>query len=203
MASTGNEVERIVNEALPSGIPNINWIYEGSRAARAALRCYRQTRRELLRATDWPFARRTVVLQMLKGPPPPGGYNPAQPWTSSFPPPDALFEYAYPSDAIEIRAIMKPGFVFNLDPRHDRFRIDNDNTLPTPARVILCDIMQAMAVYIGDVTDPTLWEPGFRAAMIAALKKKLDEKLSPSDAMRRDDTAEAQGIAAAADMQRG
>ncbi len=57
-------VEDLVNQALREiGYPKpIQDIYEGSRASKAALDIYFQSRDELLDAHDWPFARRNRAL---------------------------------------------------------------------------------------------------------------------------------------------
>lgn len=88
--------------------PLISDIFEGSRASRVALEVYGQTRDELLDAHDWPFARRTRPLTLLKGPPPPGGYNAIQVWTTFYPKPGWLYEYLYPADCLEFMCVIPP-----------------------------------------------------------------------------------------------
>lgn len=125
-------VEDVVNQALmAAGIKRrIADIYEGSDAAKVAIELYGQARDELLRLTDWSFSRRRASLTLLKGPPPDGGYSADQPWTASYPPPGFLYEYTYPSDCLDVRAIISPpGLMPDLDPLPALWRIDND---PTP-----------------------------------------------------------------------
>lgn len=170
--------EDALNQALRLvGYPKaIGSIYEGTPAARAGLEIYGQTRDELLRAQDWPFASSGggLALTLLKGPPPPGGYTPSTPWTTAFPLPGWLYEYAYPSDCLELRGVLyPPGAMFVLDPRPAVWRIANDNALNPPQRVILSNVKAAQAVYCRRVTNPTLWEPGFTETLIIALARKL------------------------------
>jgi hypothetical protein len=179
-------VENIVNQALLDiGYrgPRIADIREGSEAAGAALEIYGETRDEIFLAQDWPFARAAgVALALLKGPPPPGGYNPVQPWSTIYPPGNWLYEYVYPADCIELYAITKPpGAMPDLDPRPQLWRIDND-AVPIvagnaasgpPQKVILANVPGALAVYRRKITDPSLWEPGFIALLVDALGKKL------------------------------
>lgn len=169
-------VEDLVNQALIElGYPRrIGQIDEGTPLAIAALEIYVQTRDRLLREKDWPFARRSLALTLLKGPPPPGGYNPITPWTSAYPPPGWLYEYTYPADCIKLGAIVPPpGLMFDLDPTPAQPRIDNDASLVPPAKVILSNIKDAIAVYYGQITDPSTWEPEFTQAMVDGLKAGL------------------------------
>lgn len=180
-------VENLVNLGLrDAGIPlRINDIYEGSEAAKTALEIYGLCRDYLIDSKEWSFSRRRVTLTLLKGPPPDGGYNFAQPWTNIYPAPGFLYEYAYPSDTITLRAIIAPpGMMPDLDPLPALWRIDNDQTPvvsgspPTAAgpaaRVILCNTTNAMAIYWARITDPAQWDdPGFVEALVDALGKKF------------------------------
>jgi hypothetical protein len=98
--------------------------------------------------------------------------------------PGFLYEYVYPSDMIDLRAIISPpGPMPDLDPLPALWRIDND-PLPNvggqyatpsgpPAKVILCNTTDAIAIYRAQVTDPNTWEPGFIQALVASLAKKF------------------------------
>src|SRR6185312_7846569 len=98
--------EDICNQSLllAGRTKRIGDMYEGGDAA-VALELYAQLRDELLRDRDWDFSRRTASLTLLKGPPPAGGYNPLQPWTTAYPAPGYLYEYAYPNDCLSLQAI--------------------------------------------------------------------------------------------------
>src|SRR4029077_16489455 len=113
--------EDLCNQALVEiGYPDrIASLEEGTRAADAALEVYRQVRDELLRAGGFPLARRAnIPLVLLKGPPPPGGDNPGQPWSQQYPAPGFLYQYGYPSDCLDLKAIIPaPGAMFDLDPK--------------------------------------------------------------------------------------
>lgn len=211
------EAADIVNQGLRSGgVPfRIGELYEGSEAARTALEVYSQARDELLRLTDWSFSRRSVSLTLLKGPPPDGGYNFAQPWSAIYPMPGFLYEYAYPSDCLDLRAIIAPpGLMPDLDPLPALWRIDNDPApvvsgeppaaAGPPAKVILCNMTSAIAVYRAQITDPNLWEPGFIASLVASLGKKFAAAFPGADPNQiKEDAAEAVGTAQTMSQIRG
>lgn len=182
MATT---VEAICNQALiQAGHPRrIADIYEGSTEAIIALELYGQARDELLDADDWSFSRQVAPLVLLKGPPPPGGYNPITPWSNIYPYPGFLYEYAYPADCLDIRALSAlPGLMPDLDPLPTLWRVDHDLTpvvsgVPPAAsgpsaKVIYCNVTGAIATYRARVTDPTQFDTGFTASLVAALAKK-------------------------------
>src|SRR5271169_62339 len=77
---------------------SIGSIYEGSEAAKIALRIYSETRDEMLRSFDWGFAERNINLTLLKFAPP-NGYFPPNAWDpTQNPPPPWQFEYGYADD---------------------------------------------------------------------------------------------------------
>lgn len=193
----------IVNQGLrDAGRPErIADIYEGSEAAKVALELVGQARDEILRRADWSFNRRTVTLQTLKGPPPPGGYNPIQPWSNIYPTPGYLFEYAYPDDCLDLRAIQQyPGLMPDLDPIPQLLLVQNDATPNVvdgvaqgpPAKVILCNVNNAIAIYRAQITDPSLWDSGFIAALVASLGDKFATAFGAPVEEAREQKTEAQ-----------
>ncbi len=184
--------------------PAIQDIYEGSRASRVALEVFGQTRDELLDAHDWPFARRTAVLKLLKGPPPAGGYNSGQLWSPAFPKPGWLYEYLYPADCLEFHAaIPPPGPMFDLDPQPAVWRIDNDDSFDPPEKVLLCNVKDALGVFTAQVVDISTWEPGFISVLVKALKAKLTLALGQNLDMEKTAVAETQMRTVVADQSRG
>lgn len=200
------QIEDVINMGLRAGgVPlRINDAYEGSEAARTALEITGQARDELLRVTDWSFSRRTVALKLLKGPPPDGGYNYGQPWSNIYPMPGFLYSYAYPSDCLGLRAIIAPPTGMpDLDPVPALWRIDDD---PTPvvsgtppvasgpeAKVILCNMTNAIAVYRAQITNPIFWDAGFMDTIVASLGKKFAAAFGADANTVKEDGAEAVG----------
>ncbi len=211
-------VEDLVNQAARSaGVPlRVEEIFEGSDLSRVALEVFGQARDELIASREWSFTRRTVALTLLKGPPPAGGYNFAQPWSAIYPRPGYLYEYAYPSDALDIRAIYPApyGNMPDSDPVPQVWSVDDD---PTPvlvgspptsvsgpeAKVIYCNATNAMANYRAQVTNVTLWPPVFIAAFVASLGKKLAVAFGPNPQIDQQLAGEAAAVTTGAAMVRG
>jgi hypothetical protein len=207
-------VEDIVNQAArAAGVPmRTQDIYEGSDLSRVALELYGQSRDELLDLRDWSFSRRTVALTLLKGPPPAGGYNFAQPWSNLYPAPGFLFEYSYPADVLDVRSIYAPpGPMPDLDPLPALWRVDND---PTPnivdgiavgpaAKVIYCNLVDALMNYRAQITDPGTFDTGFTTSLIQSLGKKFAKAFGQPPQETQADTAEAISTANIASSLRG
>lgn len=186
MTASVRSPEDVINVALTRiGYKNrIVNIYEGSEAARAALRIYAQTRDELLRAVDYGFSERTVTLELLKQAPA-GGYFPPNVWSTTFPPLPWIFEYAYPDDCLKVRAVKPtPIFIPVFDPQSNVFNIANDSALNPPAKVLLCNVPAAILTYTGQVVDPTTWESDFVEELSAALGRRLAPVLAGLDQAR-------------------
>ncbi len=199
-------VEDIVNQVLVEiGYDRkVQDIFEGSKASRVALEVYGQTRDELLDAHDWPFARRTVPLKLLKGPPPAGGYNAANLWSPAFPKPGWLYEYLYPSDCLEFMCMIPvPGPMFDLDPQPAVWRVDNDNTFTPPEKVLLTNVKNAIGVYTAQVVDISTWEPGYIAVLVKALKAKMSLALGGNLDLEKEAITETAIVTKRSDARRG
>ena len=163
----------------------IGSLYDGSAAAKKFLDTYSQTRDELLETYDYDFSERTTVLTLLKSAPP-GGYFPPTMWNPAINPPFGFnFEYSFPGDAIKIR-IVKPQAYFtpNADPQPHSFQLANDNNYTPGQRVVLCNVANAVAVYTGQVTDPTTWNVSFCELLSAALSRRLGPVLVGGEAAK-------------------
>ena len=187
--------EDIVNQALDSiGYPrSIGDIAEGTRAARVAQRAYSETRDEMLRIKDWPFARRSLTLNLLKqagNPPYNGGV-----WTSAFPPPPFAFEYLYPLDCLYLRYVRpSPTASPVLDPLPVLFTVANDSSVINndgqATKVILTNQDAAIGVYTGQILDINTWEPLFVMAVVEGLAKKFTVALAQSPDLLKDKVQE-------------
>jgi len=161
-------------------------MWEGSFAAKAALDCYSQTRDDLLRTADWPFARRDVQLTLLNQAPE-GGYVPPVTWNPATNPPlPWQFQYVYPGDSLRIRSIRPIDvFLVNYDPREHRFTVTNDDSESPAAKTILCNVGPvAVATYSGRLTDPTTFDADFTEALAEALARRLAPVLTDMEAAK-------------------
>ena len=150
--------EDVINAALRSaGYPrSIAEIYEGSRASKVAVEVYGPARDWLLQSQDWDFALRDAGLTATVGGTLRLGFG---------------FEYNYPADALRIRQVHGVVPSPNNDPQPIRWITANDNSLNPPAKVIYTNQAAALASYIGQITDPGTWNPGFTQAFVALLAR--------------------------------
>lgn len=177
----------------------IGSLYDGSPAAKKVLDVYAQTRDDMLRSFDWGFAERNIALTLLKQAPVKGYLPPITPWNPATNPPlGFLFEYAYPDDALKVRAVKPTALFFpNVDPRYNAFAIVNDNAFTPARRVIVCNVAAAIGVYTGQVTDPATWDVNFVAAFAQELAKVLGPALVGMDSAKITAPEAQQGLATA------
>lgn len=162
-------------------------LYEGSKAAKNALDIYGQTRDQVLRQGDWPFAQRDLNGTLIKSAPVGGYVPPATAWNNSYPPLPWLYEYGYPDDCIKVRAVKpSPILIPNFNPQPYLFTVANDGN----ERVILSMVQNAVITYVGRITDPTDMPADFVEAFIAALGRRLAPLLSTLDATKLEAQAE-------------
>lgn len=164
---------------------NVGSLYDGSAAAQVALDVYAQTRDAFLRQTDAGFCERNLVATLLKQAPD-GGYFPPTAWDPTTNPPLPWFyEYAYPADALKVRAIRRAAlFVQDFDPQPNTFTVENDNYLTPGQRVILCNVPDAVLVYTAQVTDLTTWDTDALEAFAAMLGRRIAPALVGLDATK-------------------
>lgn len=177
--------EDILNQALVEiGFARpIGDIYEGSQAAIIGLEIYSQTRDEVLRHDDWPFARRTIPLTLIKT----AFVPPVAAWDESQPPPPWRFSYLYPVDCIFLRYLRRSPFGYaggeagpgTFEPLPTRFAIASDppGVGLAPEKVILSDLENPLGTYTAKVTDPAQWEPLFQSSLVKALATKFAIRL--------------------------
>lgn len=147
----------IVNLALGRiGYPGrIGSLYDGSKAAKAALQFYAQTRDAVLRESTWDFAQK-VAAGVTSVSTPPGQW---------------AYEYAYPADCLMVRNVYSSSAEF----------ADRNNPIPTTwdvgdnggNKVIWAQVAAATLIYTAQVTDPTKWNSLFVEALAAAIGRRL------------------------------
>jgi hypothetical protein len=199
-----SSVEEVCNLALDriGYLEAIGDIYEGTLAARVALRTYAQTRDELLRLLRPPFSRRNTTLSLLKTAPA-GGYS-LNPWTSAYPPPPWIYEYGYPADCLDLHAVREtPVVIPSFLPTAKLFTIANDASFVPAVKVVLTNVPAAIAVYTAQVVDMSTWEATFVEAMVAALGRRFGQALGAGGDAVKGEAAEEQAAAGASMQRRG
>lgn len=196
---------QVINYALrKAGFKNrIGSLYDGTDAAKTALDIYGQMRDAMLATGEWDFAQRTVVGTLLKqAPSNPPSYI-VNPWTPAYPALPWAYEYAYPIDAVQIRAVkQQPVSIPNFDPRYHNFEVSNDEGYTPPAKVVLCNVKNAIIVYAGQVTNPSEWNVAFLDALADRLADPLARVLTDMDHAKMA-AMEKQGSVVEADKERG
>lgn len=178
-------------------------LYDGSEAAQTALAVYGQTRDALLKGSDWGFAQRNIALTLLKSAPP-GGYIPPTVWDPVINPPlNFSYEYGYPDDCLKVRSLRPtPFFIPNFDPTPIEFSIDNDSAYAPARRVILTNLVSAICVYTGRITDPTTMAVDFVQTFIESLGEPLAAALTAPQ-IAQAEAAESRADKAMAMMEQG
>lgn len=171
---------------------------EDSNEARAINLIYTNVRDQVLGMAFWNFARKTVNLGVLKVAPGAVGSTSTggATWSPDWPAPPWLYEYAYPSDCIQVRFLvpqMTTGFPGDGVPIFGstvlsgmpywgaaavRFAIATDNISDTQQNVILTNQYQAIGVYTARITNPNLWGAQFIEALAAALAGRVCMQLT-------------------------
>lgn len=182
-------------------IGNLN---EQSAEAKAVRMIYANTRQQMLRAAPWNFANKAAYLTVLKAAPgtpenPSATTNIWEPETQPRPP--WLYEYAYPSDCLDVRYIMPqivstggplpnvgfPSYYYQqpyIQPQAQRFSVIVDTIAGNQVRAILTNQQLAVAVYTVDVPNPQIWDALFQEAMVQALASQLVIPLSGDKSLR-------------------
>lgn len=168
----------ICNEAL-AVIGARSQIVSFDEASKEAVNCklfYNATRRALIRAAHWGFARKQLLLTEEQGP-----ATAPYPWG---------YKYAYPADCERVRYIVPmplgialPDDVIPTDAafwplpfpcRQWRFIVANN----VDSKSILTNVQYAVGVYTADVQDVDLFDSLFHEAFVNALAAKLTLPIS-------------------------
>lgn len=135
---------------------------EGSNEADQCALYYDAARRTALRSAPWSFASRYATLADLGAP--------ASPlW---------LRMYAYPADAVMVRGILPS--VRGTPP--NRWEVAS---IASGARVIMCDVEDAICHYTADVTSPPLFDPSFLSAFAWQLASEVAIVLTGSAQLKQ------------------
>lgn len=163
---------------------------EASNEAKACNLIFEPTRDEVENMAFWNFTTKTVTMGLLKSAPgTPTNPTGSTQWTSAYPAPPWLYEYAYPSDCIQFRKIvpqvstgvigvpifsnavtMYP-YVQGPAVRWEAATDTDDSG--SQINVILTNQYQAIGVYTMRIINPALFSNNFVEALVCALAAKL------------------------------
>lgn len=176
----------VINRALLSigSQAQVSSLNEGSAQANAASVLFTPTFESLARSAPWNCLRKEATLTLLAAaqgtPENPNGT------TLPLPPTPWLYQYAYPSDCLQVRFLVPslpapnagvPIFSVNTGaatwlpnggqiPYAVAYATDINNN---PLNVILTNQSQAIAVYTVNQPNPQIWDSLFQSAMVASL----------------------------------
>lgn len=196
--------EDIVNRALDEcGVPEIGDLFEGSDVAKAALRIYDPTLRQMFAGAHWNFARKQQQLVLIGDRE--GRFN-----ANTAVPDPWLYMYDWPVDSVHARWVMRR-FVYDLNDDGTPVESAPAWNAPTPflvgsyplpndinsswdkveghdpeqTRVILTNQLGAIHIYTGLMQYPDAWDPLFEQAMVSALAARLAMPCQPDKAFAR------------------
>lgn len=189
---------------------------ESSVEARNCNLIYADTRDEVLQMAYWNFAQKTNYLSLLKSAPatPSNPASTANQWSTAFPAPPWLYEYAYPTDCIQMSRIVQQiqnyyvgtpytsggsaTYPYAVGPGSP-FKVSTDtDTQGNQQSVILTNQYQAIGVYTMRITNPGLFGAQFVEALVQALAAKLVLALSGQVALANTKFAQANAVIQAA-----
>jgi hypothetical protein len=169
---------------------------EDSTEARACQLIYADTRDEVLQMAYWNFAQKTAYLALVKSAPgtPSNAASTATQWATTYPAPPWLYEYAYPTDCIQMSRIVQQiqnyyvgtpyttggsnTYPYAVGPGSP-FKVTTDeDSQGQQQSVILTNQYQAIGVYTMRITNPALFGAQFVEALVQALAAKLALALS-------------------------
>jgi hypothetical protein len=162
---------------------------ESSNEARNCNLSYAATRDEVLNMARWGFAKKTDFLSLIKSAPgTPSGVSSASQWSTAYPAPPWLYEYAYPQDCVTMNQVIQQpinaytGVPFTSNGQNSYpyfigpgalFEIAGDVIGTDEQNVVLTNQYQAIGVYTRRVTNTALFSTMFEAAVVEALGAKL------------------------------
>lgn len=183
----------ICNRALAAigSRSTISSLTESSKEARNCNLIYTETRDEVMQMAFWNFAKKTAYLALVKSAPgtPTSQVSTATQWSSDFPAPPWLYEYAYPQDALQMRQIVQQiqntyvGTPFTSGGNNvypyivgpgAQFEVTSDQDINGQAQnVILTNQFEAIGIYTCRITNTNLFGAQFTEALVQALSAKL------------------------------
>jgi hypothetical protein len=130
--------------------------FDNSTAGIALQELYAPAVATVARQWQWDLARNTVALTLTGNPAPAG-------WT---------YEYAYPSNGIELWQLRTAALADANNPLPVTWNVGNAVVDGTQAKVIWTNLASAVAIYNNNPSEAT-WDPLFREAVVRLLASEL------------------------------
>lgn len=152
----------VVNEALQyigDNMPPVTGnppTFDSSAAGVAAAQFYNPVVQTVGRQFGWDFARNTFTLA-------PSGNTPPDPWT---------YEYLYPAAAVQVWQLKGATETDPNNPLPVNWNVANTLVANVQTKVIQTNLQNALAVLNNNPSD-TVWDPGFREAVVRLLASVL------------------------------
>lgn len=204
----------ICNRALQaiSTRSQIAALSEDSVEARNCRLIYADTRDEILQMAYWNFANKTAYLALVKSAPgtPTSSVTTATQWSTAYPSPPWLYEYAYPTDCIQMQRIVQQiqnyyigtpytsggtnTYPYAVGPGSPFKVATDEDAQGQQQNVVLTNQYQAIGVYTKRITVPGLFSSQFTEALVQALAAKLALALSGNVALANLKFAQANAV---------
>lgn len=220
--TTRTDIANRALQAIAAKATISNFDKDNSTEAAAVRLIYEATRDAMLRGAHWNFARRMAYLDLLKSAPgTETNTSSAIAWLpATMPAPPWLFEYGYPSAALQMRFVAPPPYVnsgltqplfsvplegsglpfsFNAG----RFIVATDTIDDQDVNVVLCNLQGAIGCYTARITNENLWDASFQEAMVAALAARLAIPLTANRTIAQNAGAQANASLAQARVRDG
>lgn len=128
--------------------------FDTSSAGQAAKYLYPDVVQTVAKRYGWDFSRNTAALA-ITGTPPPN-------WT---------YQYAYPTNGLEVRQVM-PAVPDSNDPKPVSWTVANATIAGVPTKVVWANEANAVAVFTNQPPE-ALWDAGFVEAVVRLLASGL------------------------------
>ncbi len=157
-ADIANRAGQLIGDNQPlilgaGNYPTAIWITAGNPLAQSASVLYNGVVNTVGRQFGWDFSRKSVALALTG---------------NSSPLPGFALEYVYPGNGIQIRQLVPATITDPNNPLPVRWTVANDVVATIDAKVILTNLVGALAIFTNEV-DENLWDSGFTEAVVRLL----------------------------------
>lgn len=135
--------------------------FDDSPAGQAAAKFYTPCVQTVARQFGWDFSRNTVALGL-------SGNSAPVPWS---------YEYLYPTNGVEVRALLPGTIADPNDPLPVNYIVANNAVSGIAKRVIQTNLANAVAVYTNQPNEDT-WDAVFREAVVRLLASEFADALN-------------------------